>query len=45
MPGNGFVARWKKLQVNAEIRLGTRKFLAYLLSPVKKVTHKTGRER
>ncbi len=31
--------------VNAEIHLGTRSVLEYLLSPVQKVTHEAGRER
>ena len=31
--------------VNAEIHLGTRSVLEYLLSPVQKVTHEVGRER
>ena len=33
------------MQVNAEIHLGTRSVLEYLLSPVQKVTHEAGRER
>jgi hemolysin D len=33
------------MQVNAEIHLGTRTVLEYLLSPVQKVAHETGRER
>ena len=33
------------MQVNAEIHLGTRTVLEYLLSPVQKVAHKAGRER
>jgi hemolysin D len=33
------------MQVNAEIHLGTRSVLEYLLSPVQKITHETGRER
>jgi len=33
------------MQVNAEIHLGTRTVLEYLLSPVQKVTHEAGRER
>jgi len=33
------------MPVNAEIHLGTRTVLEYLLSPVKKVTHEAGRER
>jgi len=31
--------------VNAEIRLGTRSVLEYLLSPVQRVAHEAGRER
>jgi hemolysin D len=31
--------------VNAEIHLGTRSVLEYLLSPIQKVTHEAGRER
>jgi HlyD family secretion protein len=33
------------MQVNAEIHLGTRSVLEYLLSPVQKVVHEAGRER
>jgi HlyD family secretion protein len=33
------------MQVSAEIHLGTRSVLEYLLSPVQKVTHEAGRER
>ena len=33
------------MQVNAEIHLGTRSVLEYLLSLVQKVTHEAGRER
>jgi hypothetical protein len=33
------------IQVNAEIHLGTRSVLVYLLSPVQKVAHKAGRQR
>ena len=33
------------MQVNAEIHLGTRSVLDYLLSPVQKVAHEAGRER
>jgi HlyD family secretion protein len=33
------------MQVNAEIHLGTRSVLEYLLSPVQKITHEAGRER
>lgn len=33
------------IQVNAEIHLGTRSVLEYLLSPVRKVAHQAGRER
>jgi len=33
------------MQVNAEIHLGTRSVLEYLLSPVRKVAHKAWRER
>ena len=33
------------MQVNAEILLGTRTVLEYLLSPVQKVTYEAGRER
>jgi HlyD family secretion protein len=32
-------------QVNAEIHLGTRSVLEYLLSPMQKVVHEAGRER
>src|SRR4029077_19154179 len=31
--------------VNAEIHLGTRSVIEYLLSPVQKVAHEAGRER
>ena len=31
--------------VSAEIHLGTRSVLDYLLSPVQKITHEAGRER
>ena len=33
------------MQVSAEIHLGTRTVLEYLLSPVQKVVHEAGRER
>ena len=33
------------MQVNAEIHLGTRSVLEYLLSPVQKIAHEAGRER
>jgi len=33
------------MQVNAEIHLGTRTVLEYLLSPLQKVAHEAGRER
>ncbi len=33
------------MQVNAEINLGSRSVLEYLLSPIQKVTHEAGRER
>jgi hypothetical protein len=33
------------MQVNAEIHLGTRSVIEYLLSPVQKVVHEAGRER
>jgi len=33
------------MQVNAEIHLGNRSVLEYLLSPVQKVVHEAGRER
>jgi hemolysin D len=33
------------MQVNAEINLGTRTVLLYLLSPVQKTLHEAGRER
>lgn len=33
------------MQVSAEIHLGTRTILEYLLSPVRKVAHEAGRER
>ena len=33
------------MQVSAEIHLGTRSILEYLLSPVQKVAHEAGRER
>jgi HlyD family secretion protein len=32
------------IQVNAEIKLGTRTVLEYLLSPVQKTLHEAGRE-
>jgi HlyD family secretion protein len=31
--------------VNAEIHLGTRSILEYLLSPIQKVVHEAARER
>jgi len=33
------------MQVSAEIHLGTRSVLEYLLSPVQKVAHEAARER
>lgn len=33
------------MQVNAEINLGSRTVLEYLLSPVQKTLHEAGRER
>jgi hemolysin D len=33
------------MQSNAEIRLGTRTVMEYLLSPVRKAWHEAGRER
>jgi hypothetical protein len=33
------------MQINAEIHIGTRTVLEYLLSPVQKVAHEAGRER
>ena len=33
------------MQVNAEIHLGTRSVMEYLLSPLQKVVHEAGRER
>lgn len=33
------------MQVSAEIHLGTRTVLEYLLSPVRKAWHEAGRER
>jgi membrane fusion protein, hemolysin D len=33
------------MQVSAEIHLGTRTMLEYLLSPVQKVSHEAARER
>ena len=33
------------MRVSAEIHLGTRSVLEYLLSPVQKVVHEAGRER
>ena len=33
------------MQVNAEINLGSRSVLEYLLSPIQKVSHEAGRER
>jgi len=33
------------MQVNAEIHIGTRSMLEYLLSPIQKVAHEAGRER
>ena len=43
-----FLITWQFVpgtQVNAEIHLGTRSVLEYLLSPVQKVAHEAGRER
>jgi HlyD family secretion protein len=31
--------------VNAEIHLGTRSVLEYLLSPIQEIAHEVGRER
>jgi len=33
------------MQVSAEIHVGTRTVLEYLLSPVQKIAHEAGRER
>lgn len=33
------------MRVSAEIHLGTRTVLEYLLSPIQKVAHEAGRER
>jgi hemolysin D len=33
------------MQTNAEILLGTRSVMEYLLSPVRKAWHEAGRER
>ena len=33
------------MQVSAEIQLGTRSVIEYLLSPVQKIAHEAGRER
>jgi hemolysin D len=33
------------MQVNAEIHLGTRTVLEYLLSPVQQAAHEAGREK
>ncbi|MGA0034378.1 MAG: HlyD family type I secretion periplasmic adaptor subunit [Burkholderiales bacterium] len=33
------------MQVNAEIHLGTRSVIEYLLSPIQKIAHEAGRER
>jgi HlyD family secretion protein len=33
------------MQVSAEIHLGTRTVLEYLVSPVQKIAHEVGRER
>ena len=33
------------MQVTAEVKLGTRTILEYMLSPVKKAFHEAGRER
>jgi hypothetical protein len=38
-------ASYPGMQVNAEIHLGTRTVLEYLLSPVQRVAHEAGRER
>ena len=35
----------EKLQVAAEVKLGTRSILEYLLSPVQQAFHESGRER
>lgn len=37
--------RIPSMQINAEIHLGTRTVLEYLLSPVQKIAHEAGRER
>ena len=33
------------MTISAEVNLGSRAVMEYLLSPVQKVTHKAGRER
>jgi HlyD family secretion protein len=33
------------MQLNAEIHIGTRTVLEYLLSPAQKIAHEAGRER
>jgi len=50
--GNSYLENQRKqlrlvsgMQVSAEIHLGTRTVLEYLLSPVQKVAHEAGRER
>ena len=42
---NGDVTGLIHVELNAEIHLGTRSVLEYLLSPVQKVAHEAGRER
>jgi len=44
MDGERFVLS-AGMQTNAEIRLGDRTVLEYLLSPVRKAWHEAGRER
>lgn len=43
--GGALLALTPGMQVTAEIRLGTRSVLEYLLSPVQKAWHEAGRER
>jgi HlyD family secretion protein len=45
LPGGQALKLVPGMQVNAEIHLGTRTVLEYLLSPVRKAAHEAGRER
>ena len=44
-PAGSHLALSAGMQTNAEILLGTRSVMEYLLSPVRKAWHEAGRER